>query len=230
MADLCANLRSAKFICTDRHFKRCRSLKIVKQRHIEPSFQLGGQTIDNHFHRTSSIFEIHLFDAGLAMNAKPQFGLFGTNSILFGCTWNGACIKRHTDRGDIGNDTDRCLSNRVKISPFLSQSTGDFMNKQSACQPARLGNVWQSNSVVDHYHVDFQTQCPSAFCGQSKVQSIANVILDDQQTTSVTSHGKYRGENRVGGWRCKYIAAHGRRQHALCNKARMCRLVSGSCA
>ena len=109
----------------------------------------------------------------------------------------------------------------ARSPPFSAARTGDFVDKQSAGNTAWLRQVRQGDVVVDDDHVDIETLRPCALRGQTEVQPVARIVLDDQQAARLARHRQYAGQHRIHRRRGKNLPADRGGQQALPDEASM---------
>jgi hypothetical protein len=80
--------------------------------------------------------------------------------------------------------------------------------------------------------ITVSTLSPSAraFGGESEIEPVAGVVLDDQQRALVAGHREQCREHRIRAGRREHVAAHRGGQHALADEAGMGGLVAGAAA
>ena len=88
----------------------------------------------------------------------------------------------------------------------------------------------QRDVVIDKDDVHLQAKGACAFCGQTKIQPVARVVLDDQQAPGLAGHGQDASQHRVNRGRGENIAADSRCQHPLPDKSCMCGFVARAAA
>ena len=175
----------------------------------------------HHLHGRTSAREINLFDPCFAMDTEAQFRLPRADAIFLGGTGDRACVQRHADGDRAVNDAAGGGCDGVKIGPGLGHGPGDFVDEERACHATCLRQIRKSDVIVDDDHRYLQPEGAGALSREAEVETVARVVLDDQQTARLARDRQNARQHGVDRGRGEHIAADGGGQHPLPHKARM---------
>lgn len=87
---------------------------------------------------------------------------------------------------------------------------------------------WIGNRAVVCDKEDLHTQAcgPCTLCGDAKVESIARVVVDDEQAARGAGDGVDRSQDGFDGWGCKHLASCRGGEHASAHEASVHGLVA----
>ena len=169
--------------------------------------------------------EIDRFNPRLAVNSESQLRLSCLQPHMRFLTRNRTGSRRDAEALDRACDTGGDGGHRLEIRPRFGGASGDLMNEERACDAARLGEILKRNVVGDDDHLDLQSSRARALGGETKIEPVARVVLDDQQAPVLAGHRQNRRVHCIDGRRSEDLSAHGGRQRAPADKPRMRRLV-----
>src|SRR5215467_376841 len=126
------------------------------------------------------------------------------------------------DRGDVGE----CFF-------FGGRGPDEFVNEDGTREATRTGNGGssvESDIVVDNDHFDSYAFRAGYFGGQTEVEAIARVVLDDKQSAGFSDDGTDRGDYGVSIQRSEDFPRHGRTEHAAADIASVRGLMTAAAA
>jgi hypothetical protein len=153
--------------------------------------------------------------ARLAMDAQPQFDLIlaqheaGAAGCRHGAGRDGHPHGPHGAGGRAGGGRD--LGQR---GARLRHRAGDLVDKDGTGQPPPAGvpgGPGQGHVVGHQDGLDRDPLGPGQLGRQPEVQSVARVVLDDQDRAARAGRGAHGGEDGVGGRRGEDVAGDGGR-------------------
>ncbi|CAH0196034.1 hypothetical protein SRABI106_01421 [Rahnella aquatilis] len=104
------------------------------------------------------------------------------------------------------------------------------MHQRRTGDAARLLVFRQGNVVGDHHQLDVIAHTFCFLSGQTKVQTVAGVVFDDQQTARFAGNRHNRVQHGVHARRSKHFATHRRREHAFADKPHVRRFMTRATA
>ena len=130
----------------------------------------------------------------------------------------------------LGRDALRRRLHLAQRSAGPRDVTRDLVHEQRPRQAARSRRVRDRDVVGDHdhLHLDAQRTCPLG--REPEVQTIARVVLHDQEAPRVAGGRQDPGEHRIDARRREDLAADRRGQHPFADEAGVRRLVTCSTA
>ena len=109
---------------------------------------------------------------------------------------------------------------------LFGQSTSHLVNKEGARHAARLRQIRQGDVIIHDDHFHLATEGTGAFRCKTKIQTIAGVVLDDQQAARLPRHFQNARENGFHRGRCEHLATHRCSEHTGADEACMGRLMA----
>ncbi len=104
---------------------------------------------------------------------------------------------------------------------MLRRKARNLMHQCRSRYAARLLVIWQSDVVRHDHHLHLQTVAFGLLCRQTKVQPVASVVFDNQQTATIARHRHNGIQHRIYARRGKQVPTHRRRQHSFTDKPGM---------
>ncbi len=116
---------------------------------------------------------------------------------------------------------------------MLGGSTGKFVDQNRAGDAAAAvgGNGFPERYVIGNDDdLDGNSFRAREFRRKAEIQTVARIVLDDEQRTGRAACGPDAGQNGIGARRGEDIPSNRRRQHAAANIAGMRRLMTAAAA
>ncbi|SAD67319.1 Uncharacterised protein [Enterobacter cloacae] len=153
------------------------------------------------------------------MNAQPQLDMALLNAPLF------LVAARQVARLHRNAQTPEVIAGLLRNIPYLTQRfpvlrriARNLVHQCRTGNTARLFVIRQRDIVRHDRHLHLKTVAFGLFCREAKVQAIAGVVFDNQQTAAIARDRHNGIQHRIHARRGKQIATHCRRQHPFADK------------
>ena len=215
----------------DAHLQIGRSAEIVdEQRYGAGRGRGAGEPLGHHFRDLPGERKLDPLDARFAVNAEPEFRLPRVQPSVRLLTGNRAYRRRNAEALHRIGGAAASAATRSSAAPGFRRAARDLVHEEGSGDAARPGEIVERDVVGDDDHLDFQTVRARPFRRKAEIQTIAGVVLDDQQTAAPPGYRDNRRIDRMNGRRREYVAADCGRQRAASDETGVRGLVSRAAA
>ena len=209
-----------------RHLQHRGAAEVVEDRHLRPVAHQRAEAVADHDDRRAGVGVVDLLDARLAVNAEPELGLAGAE-----------CAASLGEPGTVQVSSDMPMvrvaatirrAARVTASrsaPSSASALAILWTKSVPARPRACGRSGCGDVVVDDDHRHLEPEGAGALGGEAEVETVAGVVLDDEEAPRRAGDGEDRREDGVDRGRGEDVAAGRGRQHPRADEAGVGRLV-----
>ena len=213
-----------------RHLQRRDAAEVVDENGKAALARLFAQRSDQRVDDGFTVMGVEGGRARFAVDAESQLGLARRNAAFVVAARQVAGLHRHAEAVQVVAGLLRDVAHFAQAFALLGGVARDFMHQRRSGNAARLLVVRQRDIVGDDHHLDLQAVAFGFLGGEAKVETVAGVVFDDQQTAAIAGDGDDGVQYRINARRGEEVAADGGGQHPFADKPGVGRFVAGAAA